>query len=635
MSETRKIAAILVADVVGYSRLAGADEDRTLARLRALRSDLIDPTIAVHHGRVVKRTGDGSLIEFRSVVDAVRCAIEVQNGLIERNAGLPPERRIEFRVGIHLGDVVEESDGDLMGDGVNIAARLEGIAEPGAICLSEDAYRQVSGRLDMAVTDLGPTQLKNIERSIRVYSLQVGVPAVAKPATEAKTPEKPPEPKPRSALLPLIAGIVALVVVAGGTWYFLAENRTRPVPVTSNAAPAEPAHLSIVVLPFTNLSGDPAQDYFADGVTENLTTDLSRIRGSFVIARNTAFTFKGKTIDAKEIGKELGVRYVLEGSVQRDQNRVRVNAQLIDAASGAHLWADRFEEDLADLFKLQDQVVARLANALGYELIKAEAEAGAHSKNPDSIDLDMRGRAAMILSTQQQPTKDTLVAVRAWFDRALEIDPNDADALAGEANAYLSEYANGWTNPETDYDAKILGQADRSIALARDNMTAYGAKSLYLAMSLRPNDGLRVADAGLVINPNSAYLYATRGIAEAYLRQFEQAKSDVEQAMRLSPRDPRIGQWHNFMASAELGLGHFDAAIDEANKAIDAGYRNLYSYLNLAAAHALKGDIDQAKAPVAEALHLNPKLSVKWLLGTEPFLQPAFDALRKAGLPEE
>jgi len=635
MSETRKIAAILVADVVGYSRLAGADEDRTLARLRALRSDLIDPTIAVHHGRVVKRTGDGSLIEFRSVVDAVRCAIEVQNGLIERNAGLPPERRIEFRVGIHLGDVVEEADGDLMGDGVNIAARLEGIAEPGAICLSEDAYRQVSGRLDMAVTDLGPTQLKNIERSIRVYSLQVGVPAVAKPATEAKTPEKPPEPKPRSALLPLIAGIVALVVVAGGTWYFLAENRTRPVPVASNAAPAEPAHLSIVVLPFTNLSGDPSQDYFADGVTENLTTDLSHIRGSFVIARNTAFTFKGKTIDAKEIGKELGVRYVLEGSVQRDQNRVRVNAQLIDAASGAHLWADRFEEDLADLFKLQDQVVARLANALGYELIKAEAEAGAHSKNPDSIDLDMRGRAAIALWVQQQPTKDTLVAVRAWFDRALEIDPNDADALAGEASTYMIEYAFGWTNPETDYDAKILGQADRSIALARDNIYAYTAKSMYLAISLRPNDGLRVADAGLVINPNSAYLYAIRGIAETYLRQFEQSKSDVEQAMRLSPRDPRIGQWHNFMAGAELGLGHFDAAIDEANKAIDAGWRSFYSYQNLAAALALKGDIDQAKAPLAEALRLNPKLSVKWLLGTEPFLQPAFDALRKAGLPEE
>ena len=275
-----------------------------------------------------------------------------------------------------------------MGDGVNIAARLEGIAEPGAICLSEDAYRQVRGRLDLAVTDLGPTQLKNIAEPIRAYSLQVGVPAVAKPATEAK----PPEPKKRSMLAPLVAGIVALVVIAGGAWYFLAGNRAAPVVATA-PAPAEAAHLSLVVLPFTNLSNDPAQDYFADGVTENLTTDLSRIRDSFVIARNTAFTFKGKAIDAKEIGKELGVRYVLEGSVQRDQNRVRVNAQLIDAQSGAHLWADRFEEDVADLFKLQDQVVARLANTLGYELIKAEAQRDVRISHPDAFDLTMRGRA--------------------------------------------------------------------------------------------------------------------------------------------------------------------------------------------------------------------------------------------------
>jgi adenylate cyclase len=637
VSETRKIAAILVSDVVGYSRLAGADEDRTLARLRALRSDLIDPTISVHHGRIVKRTGDGSVIEFRSVVDAVRCALEVQHAMVERNAGVALDKRIEFRIGIHLGDVVEESDGDLMGDGVNIAARLEGIAGPGAICLSEDAYRQVSGRLDMAVTDLGPTQLKNIERSIRVYSLQVGVPAQAKPATEAT----PAEPKKRLALAPLTAGIATLLIlIAAGAWYFLANRAalvttTVPAPVASNAAPAEAAHLSIVVLPFTNLSGDPAQDYFADGITENLTTDLSRIRNSFVIARNTAFTFKGKNIDAKEIGKELGVRYVLEGSVQRDGTRVRVNAQLIDAASGVHLWADRFEEDVTDLFKLQDQVVARLANALGYELVQAEAEAGAHSKNPDAIDLDMRGWAAVNQWMQQPPTKDTLVAVRAWFDRALEIDPNDTEALAGEAMAYTFEYAFGWRNPETDYDAKILGQADRSIALARDNMHTYSAKSSYLALSLRPNDGLRVANAGLVINPNYAPLYAIRGNAETYLRQFEQARSDVEQAMRLSPRDPRIGQWHNLMAGAELGLGHFDAAIDEANKAIDAGWRSFYSYQYLAAAHALKGDIDQAKAPLAEARRLNPKVSVKWLVGNEPFLQPAFDALRKAGLPEE
>src|SRR5271166_5580352 len=380
MAGTRKIAAILVADIVGYSRLAGADEERTLARLRGLRSDLIDPAIDAHHGRIVKRTGDSSLIEFRSVVDAVRCAIEVQNGLIERNAGLPPERRIEFRVGIHLGDVVEESDGDLMGDGVNIAARIESIAAPGAICVSEQAYWQVKGRLDLAAADLGPTQLKNIVEPIRVYALQVGVPAQAKPAAT----------KNRSALATLFAGFaVLLVVVAASAWYILA-NRSPPIALN---APAEPAHLSIVVLPFANLSNDPSQDYFADGITENLTTDLSRLSGSFVIARNTAFAFKGKNVDAREIGKELGVRYVLEGSVQRDQSRIRVNAQLIDAESGGHLWAERFEEDVADLFKLQDQVVARLANTLGFELVKAEAERGARSANPDAIDLTMRGWA--------------------------------------------------------------------------------------------------------------------------------------------------------------------------------------------------------------------------------------------------
>ena len=300
---TRKIAAILVADVVGYSRLAGTDEDRTLSRLRGLRSDLIDPAIDAHHGRIVKRTGDGSLIEFRSMVDAVGCAIEVQNGMIERNAGLPPERRIEFRIGIHLGDVVEESDGDLMGDGVNIAARLEGIATPGTICLSEDAYRQVRGRLDLSVTDLGPIRLKNIAEPIRVYSLDVGQ---------------------------------------------LAQAQSATVPTRDKSAP----RLSMVVLPFANIGGDPEQEHFVDGVTESLTTDLSRIRGSFVIGRNTAFTYKGKAVDLTQIGRELNVQYVLEGSVQRSGNRMRVNVQLIDAETGDHLWAEQFDKPLADLFDM-------------------------------------------------------------------------------------------------------------------------------------------------------------------------------------------------------------------------------------------------------------------------------------------
>ena len=389
MSETRKLAAILVADVVGYSRLAGADEDRTLSRLRGLRSDLIDPAIDAHHGRIVKRTGDGSLIEFRSVVDAVRCAIEVQNGLVERNIGLPPERRIEFRVGIHLGDVVEEADGDLMGDGVNIAARLEGICEPGAICLSEDAYRQVKGRLDLEVIDLGPIELKNIAERIRVYSLEVG---------------KPPQPKP------------------------------APAPAPEKSAPPR---LSIVVLPFANIGGDPEQEHFVDGVTESLTTDLSRIRGAVVIARNTAFSYKGKPLDVKQIGRELNVRYVLEGSVQRGGNRMRVNVQLIAAETGNHLWAERFDKPLADLFDMQDEIVARLAGALNAQLLAAEARRAEQAPNPEFHGL-LFSRFGL---AQQGFYPDNVAQARSFFDRALIADPDNVDALIGSARADIRSRA--------------------------------------------------------------------------------------------------------------------------------------------------------------------------------------------------
>ena len=577
------------------------------------------------------------------MVDAVRLAIEVQNGLIERNAGLPPERRIEFRVGIHLGDVVEESDGDLMGDGVNIAARLEGVCKPGAICLSEDAYRQVKGRLDLAVTDLGPTQLKNIAEPIRVYSLEVGKPAPAKP-TERKAP----------SLLALLAlGIAALAILAAaGAWYLLGASPTyllgasptppltitAPAPVGSNAAaPATAAHLSIVVLPFTNLSGDPAQDYFADGITENLTTELSRIRNSFVIARNTAFTYKGKSVDAKNIGKELGVRYVLEGSVQRDGTRVHVNAQLVDAETGAHLWADRFEDDVADLFKLQDQVVARLGNALGFELVKAEAEKSVRSKNPDAVDLIMRGWAAMWRSYPQPPKekRDSHYAALNLFGQALKADPNDADALAGEAFTYMALHTFGEAATETDLDAKILDQADRAIALAPDNMRAYAAKSFYLASTGRANEALRAADSGLAIDPNNAPLLDARTLAEIVLGRFEQAKSDALLAMRLSPRDPETPNKLINLGMAELGLGNFDAAIAEFQKAIDAGAHYFIPFVNLAAAYALEGKADEAKTALAEALRLNPDLTVKWLIDHAPNLPPLFEGLRRAGLPED
>src|SRR5271154_2128132 len=449
MSETRKIAAILVADIVGYSRLAGADEDRTLARLRALRSDLIDPTLAVHRGRVVKRTGDGLLIEFRGVVDAVRCAIEVQNGMAERNAGLPLERRIEFRIGVHLGDVVEESDGDLMGDGVNIAARLEGVAAPGAICLSEDAYRQVSGRLDMEVTDLGPKQLKNIARPIRAYSLQVGVLAQAKsggPEMQAKPPalkKRPGRATPAAALAAL------LVVIAGGAWWFL--NANRPASVATKPS-AEAARLSIVVLPFANLSGDPRQDYLVDALTDELTTALARIRDSFVIARNTAFTFKGKPVDAKAIGKDLGVRYVLEGSVQPSGDRMRVNAQLIDADSGAHLWAEQFDTPRADLLQTQDAIVAHLARALDFQLEEAYAAGvkGTPAANRDADDLALQcGAGAQKVG---YIGKDADAAF-ALCEQALAIDPNNVRALTVLANKYWVPAALGLSgDPKGDLE---------------------------------------------------------------------------------------------------------------------------------------------------------------------------------------
>jgi len=372
MAETRKLAAILAADVAGYSTLAAADEERTLARLRALRSDLLDPTIALHHGRIVKRTGDGVLTEFRSVVDAVRCAIEVQNGMVERNAGLPPERRIELRVGIHLGDVVEESDGDLMGGGVNIAARLEGIAKPGTICLSEDAYRQVKSRLDLPVTDLGTTQLKNITEPVRVYSLEVG----------------------------------------------------KPTTVNQPSA-STPPRLSLVVLPFANLGGEPQQEYFVDGVTESLTTDLSRVAGSFVIARNTAFTYKGKPFDVKQFGRELNVRCVLEGSVQRSGNHLRVNVQLVDAETGSHLWAERFDKQIGALFEMQDEIVARLANQLGTQLIAAEARRAQRTPHPDSTDFYFQGMDCL----NKGLTPERASAAYSFFERSLATDVRNVEAL--------------------------------------------------------------------------------------------------------------------------------------------------------------------------------------------------------------
>ena len=637
MGETRKLAAILVADVVGYSRLAGADEDRTLARLRGLRGDLVDPAIAAHHGRIVKRTGDGSIIEFRSVVDAVRCAIELQTGLIERNAGLPQERRIEFRVGVHLGEVVEETDGDLMGDGVNIAARLEGIAKPGAICLSEDAYRQVKGRLDLKVSDLGLTQLKNIAEPVRVYALEVGVQAHATVATLSvpTQPSAPSAPRKRSVLA-LSALAIALLLAAGAAaWHFVGANRSTSIASTPST---EAAHLSIVVLPFSNLSGDPTQDYFADGITENLTTDLSRFSGSFVIARNTAFAFKGKNVDARDIGKELGVRYVLEGSVQRDQNQVRVNAQLIDAKSGGHIWAERFDKPLANLFSMQDDIVASLASRLGAELMANEARRAERTPNPDSMDLYFQGMAWF--NKGRNPAD--IARARDFFERALALDPDNFDAVVGRACADAQAATGYYLDEKAKRLASVEANLNRVLSQSPNNARAHYCLGRVEVQTKRGAEGIAESERALALNPNLASAHAVIGLAKLFDGHPEETESHELEALRVSPYDTEADVWVAYMALAKRYLGDYEGALSLYRRAKELNPNYPTGRFNMAATLVELGRIEEARAEVQAGLALNPGFTLRRYRDGAQSDNPVFlkgreriiEDMRKAGVPE-
>ena len=636
MAETRKIAAILVADVVGYSRLAGADEDRTLARLRGLRSDLIDPAIAAHRGRVVKRTGDGSIVEFRSVVDAVRFAIEVQSGLIERNAGVPPERRIESRIGIHLGDVVEEADGDLMGDGVNIAARLEGVAKPGAICVSEDAYRQVRGRLDLAISDLGLIQLKNIADPIRVYSLEVGKP------TQAKLPEKPPEREKRPQLPLVSAGIAALLILVAAAWYLLAANRS--VPVASNAPPPlAAARLSIVVLPFANLSGDPAQDYLADAVTDQLTTAITRLRGSFMIAQTTALAYKGKPVDAKAIGRELNVRYVLEGSVQPTGNQVRVNAQLIDAESGAHLWAEQFDTPRADLLQMQDDIVTRLARSIYLQLPKVEIARlkRTPAANPDAEDLALQCQAVFLKS------EVTILRTDSPCELALAADPNNVRALTWSAMQYLPSRGRGHA-PNDDLD-RADGLVSRALSLDPNYAPAHLGKAFALQSQFRLDEAIAEDRRAFGLDPSLVEAYWHAGFVMRRLGEFQTSLEYIDKAIRLSPRDPFRASWYADKARTHLALKQYDQAIEWARHAIEITPNEDVPYLYLIVALALTGQESEAHEALQRYLS-NPgagRTMATWNSRRAQYVDERTDpryvdywdrlmeGLRKAGLPEE
>ena len=595
MGGMRKIAAILVADVVGYSRLAGTDEDRILSRLRGLRSDLIDPAIDAHHGRIVKRTGDGSIIEFRSVVDAVRCAIEVQNGMVERNAGLPPERRIEFRIGVHLGDVVEEADGDLMGDGVNIATRLESIAKPGAICLSEQAYWQVKRRLELAVTDLGQTQLKNIADPIRVYSLEVSQPM-------------PAQAKPAPVLAP--------------------ERSDAP-------------RLSIVVLPFADIGGDPEQEYFVDGVTESLTTDLSRIRAAIVIARNTAFAYKGKPLDMKTIGRELNVRYVFEGSVQRGANRMRVSVQLIDAETGNHLWAERFDKPLADLFDMQDEIVARLAGALNAQLVAAEARRAEMAPNPDSMDLYFQGLASL----NKGWTPDNLALARTFFDRALIADPDNVDALVGSARADLVQGISLFVNDPIAVFASAEAKLTKALSSVPDHARGHVTLGWIKIFTRRAAEGIAECEHALALDRNLATAHSIIGLGKIFVGRAEETEAHVAEALRLSPRDTLAYPWMHTAGYAKSHLGSWEQAVAWYRRAIEANRNFPYPHFQLAAALAQLGRLDEAQSAAKAGLGIDPAFTVSraralWTAMSDDStylaqLEPIREGMRKAGLPEQ
>jgi adenylate cyclase len=641
VGEARKLAAILVSDVVGYSRLTGADEDRILARLRALRSDLIDPTIAVHHGRVVKRTGDGAIVEFRSVVDAVNCAIEIQRAMVERNAGVAPDKRIEFRIGIHLGDVVEESDGDLMGDGVNIAARLEGIAKPGGICISDDAFRQVKSRLDLKVSDLGPVPLKNIAEPLRAYSLEVG----ARP--EARSPPPADQAKQRASkrrlasasIAAAIAAVVLLTAVAG--WYVLGGRMEKPT---------QAAHLSMVVLPCANLSGDPAQDYLADSLTDELTTALARIQGTFVIARNTAFTYKGKAVDAKAIGKDLGVRYVLEGSVQPSGSQVRVNAQLIDAESGAHLCADQFDTPRADLLQMQDQIVTPLGRAMEFQLTEVEAARLKRMPpaNPDAEDLALQCTAAILkggIAGQE---------VEAGFrlcEQALHADPNNVIALTVLSIKYWLPVALGRSaDPKGDLQRgdELVSQA---LALDPSFAHAHVNKAVILSIQGRNDEAITENERAIALAPALLEAYVNMGFDYRNLGQFDKSLEFFDKAIRLSPRDPNPVFWYEGKADSYFALKQYDRAIEWARRSIAISPNsNPIAHGDLIAALALIGHEAEAQEALQRYLALPPsglRTIVAWKAyrarvtneHTDPryldYWDRLIEGLRKAGLPEE
>ena len=580
----RRLAAIVAADVAGYSRLMGLDEAGTARTLREHRT-VIDGLVAKHGGRIVKTTGDGVLLEFPSVVDAVECAVAVQAVMAHRNEAVAADRQMLFRIGINLGDILIEGD-DILGDGVNIAARLEGIAEPGGICISSSAYDQVRGKVPVEFADLGEQTLKNISRPIRAYAIG------------------------------------------------LSANAYQAAPLLSSAP-----RLSIVVLPFANIGGDPEQDYFVDGVTESLTTDLSRISGAFVIARNTAFTFKGTAVDIKKLGRELNVRYVLEGSVQRSGNRLRVNVQLIDADTGNHLWAERFDKPVADLFDMQDEIVSRLANTLNAELIAAEARRAERSPHPDAMDLYFEGWAWL---NRGAATPENIAQARRFFERALLLDPCCVEALVGAALVDVQTVQHLFIDDRTARLAAAETAALKALSLAPNHAEANRILGLVQIFTNRVAQSIAQCERALALDRNLAGAHAIIGAAKYIIGRGVETEAHITEALRLSPRDVSVHLWMMYAGIAKLWQGADAEALAWLRRCIETNRTNALGHFYLAAALAQLGELNEARAIAQAGLALLPGFTISRYRASAHNDHPAYlagrertyEGLRMAGVPE-
>jgi TolB-like protein/class 3 adenylate cyclase/Flp pilus assembly protein TadD len=642
MASTRRLAAILAADVAGYSRLMGQDEEGTHERLQAHLRELVDPKIEEHRGRIVKNTGDGLLAEFASVVDAGRCAVEIQRAMIDREPDVPEDRRIRFRIGVNLGDVIAEED-DIFGDGVNVAARLEALAEPCGICISGTVRDHIGERLPYAFEDMGEQSVKNIARPVRVYAWR---PEGVADVQTTSVPLAMPTRRARSILAPIGAALAAVLVIAIVTWWFwpMRSSPTATPAVAATTATGQPfvaPRLSIVVLPFANLSNDPDQQYFADGITEDLTTDLSRISHMLVISRDTAFTYKDKPVNARQIGRELGVRYVLEGSVRRSGNQIRINAQLIDAESDTHLWAERFDRDMGDMFALQDEITRGIAGALHAQLIAAEA--ARPTEHPDALDFILRGRAV----ASKEWTRDNYARAIDFFEQALALNPRSAEAQGLLANMLVNRVLRGQTDTAKADTAHADELVDRALATSPGNTFAHYVKGNILRIQGRCLEAIPEFETVISLNPNFHSAYANLGWCKFLTGSLEDVISLEEKALRLTVRGPFVLVLYQRIGTAHLLQSHYEDAIRWLKKARNATPWPAEVRSYLASAYALTGETEHAAAELAEARRLSPDdrySSIARLKAVVHFREPKIQALyeatyfaglRKAGMPEE